>query len=320
MRSLLLLVLPTLAFAMSPSAAQELGKRREATALVDGIVKGTQNVLGATSRLHFLGEERYASKELAEQLDTPDVDTRRNIAQALAALASPIADGALAKLARDEDGAVRMSAVQGLGRIHSRRVGLLIVSLQDKTLGVRREAARALGALHARAAGAALIRAAKIEDEPEAREAMLVAVGQTGDRRQAKKLEAFLGSSSESTRLAATQGLCMLGDAKGFAVAKKLLDAKDKADRRAGVMLFEGASAKVAEKWLKPMLADPEPTVSAPAARILVEGGKRDLIEWLVIASDRSHGEAKFAFEDELERLQVTPAQREAILRRAANP
>ena len=310
------LLLGSTAFAISPSAARELQNRGEARKLVAEIADG-QGVLGAVARLQFLGEERYAATQLAKLIDTPDVEARRNVAQALDALAAPNAERPLSELATDEDGAVRMSAVEGLGRIHSKKVRVVLPLLFDKTLGVRKAAARTLGAMHLARLGRILVRAAKTESEPEVREAILYAVGQSGDRRQAKPLARFLKSTSESTRVVTAQALCMLGAREGFAFAEKLLNDPDPSVRRQGVMLFEGSSAKISSRYLEPRLEDSDSSVSAPAARILYQGGERAALQWLVLASAHAQGEAKFPFEDELERLEITDAQRQAILKRA---
>lgn len=318
MRRLLLFVIPLLAWSggvafARPSTERALARRAEADAQVASILRGG-NVLSAVARLQYLDLEGYAAAVLAQKVDTPDVDVRRNVAQALAQLTVSQAEPTLVLLTSDEDGAVRMSAVRGLGRIHSHALKAVLPLLSDKTLGVRREAATALGAMHTRRLGALLLRAARGEDEPDARAAMLLAVGESGDVRQAKGLERFLASSSESSRLAAAQALCRLGQEPGFAVARGLLASKEPLDRRHAVELFQGVPAKIAEKVLKPVLADADPHVAALAARTLVDGGDRSMIAWLVLASAQAQGEARFPYEDQLDQLQVTAEQRKAIL------
>jgi len=300
-----------------PSTERALARRGEADAQLTAILQG-RNVLGAVARIHYLDQERYAARVLSRKTDTPDVDVRRDIAQALAQLSVPDAEAALVQLTSDEDGAVRMSAVRGLGRLHSHAVRAVRPLLSDKTLGVRREAATALGAMHSRSLGKVLLVAARGEDEPDARAAMLVAVGESGDVHQARGLERFLRSSSESTRLAAAQALCRLGQASGISVAKGLLASKEPLDRSHGIELLQGAPARIAGSVLRPVLADRDPHVAALAARTLAEGGDRTMIAWLVLASDRAKGTARFPFNDALDALQVTSEQRAAIRRRVS--
>jgi HEAT repeat protein len=311
---LLLLGSATLA---RPSTERAFARQGEADTQLTAILRGG-NVLSAVARIHYLDQERYAARVLARKTDTPDVDVRRNIAEALAQLTVPDAEPSLVQLTADEDGAVRMSAVRGLGRLHSHAVRALRPLLSDKTLGVRREAATALGAMHARSLGKVLLSAARGEDEPDARAAMLLAVGESGDVHQARGLERFLRSSSESTRLAAAQALCHLGQASGMAVAKGLLGSKEPLDRSHGIELFQGVPARISGSVLRPVLADRDPHVAALAARTLAQGGDRTMVAWLVLASDRAKGAARFPYEDALDQLQVTAEQRAAIRRRVA--
>lgn len=318
MRRLLLLGLisGTLAWGRPPSVERALARRAEADPQIAAILHGG-NVLQAVARLHFLGEEAYAAGALEKQLDTPDLDVRRSVAQALSQLSVRQAEPSLLRLARDEDGPVRMSAVEGLGRLHSRAVRVIQPLLADKTLGVRREAAKALGELHDKRLGKVLLAAARREDEPDARAAMLIAVGQSGDHSLIGGLDRFLGSSSDSTRLAAAQGLCQMGARKGIEVARGLLASKDPLDRRHGIELFQGVPARISSPVLRPALADPDPHVAAFAARTLYDGGDAKMIDWLVLSSARAQGKARFPYEDQLDQLQITSGQRAAILHRA---
>lgn len=312
-RSLLLSVLLLAAPALAGSAQKAAARAAEADALTDDILKG-HNVAQAVSRLHFLGAEEQAADELAKRIRHPDVKVRREIAWALSQLASPDHESSLVTLARDDDGAVRMSAAQGLGRIRSVNSKLLFALLADKSVGVRREAAKALGQQRNPKNGSRLAAAAQAEGEPEARVAMLVAVGQSGDKKSSKALEPFLTNSSESTRFAAAQGLCLLGASSGFEFSKKMLASKDKYERRQALALFEGASAKVASPLLKPLLEDEDKTIAATAARILHQGGEPKMLEWLVMAAWKSNGDDRLAYERQLEELKLTDEQRKKIL------
>ena len=300
-----------------PSTQKAMGRRAEAQGLVDQITSGG-NGQAAASRLKFLGQEAWASGALADALGkSVDERQRRNIVVALSLLGSPAAERTLLSTLHDDDGAIRMAAVQGLGRMGSKAVGPMVPLLADKTMGVRKEAARALGAAHDPKVGKALLDAAKAEGEPEARAAMLVAVGESGDKKQGKALEAFLENSSESARFAAAQGLCILGAPKGYAFAKALLASKDKLERRQGLALFEGTKSKDSKDVLKPLLADPDTALAAGAARLLYLGGDPAALEWLVLASNRANGEAKLVYESQLESLRLSDDQRKAILAKA---
>jgi HEAT repeat protein len=210
-----------------------------------------------------------------------------------------------------------MYAAQGLGKLRSRSVQVLVPLLEDKSLGVRKEAARALGASRNPAMGKLLVSAAKRETELEVRAEMLAAAGEAGDAKQAPVLKEFLTSDSEITRFAAAKGLCRLGAQDGFAFADKLLASEDRFVRRQGLALYEGVPAKKASPTLTPLLKDADKSLAAGAARILYQGGDKKMLDWLVLASFQAQGEEKLAYEKELETLQLADDQRKAILRRA---
>lgn len=291
--------------------------RAEADRAIAMILAG-EGVQAAVARLEFAGEKLYAADALSEEMKRSlDDNQRRAIALALSLLAVRDSEELLVRFCGDEDPVIRMNGAQGLGRIRSRQVPALLPLLSDRSTAVRREAARALGLLQQKPLGRPLMRAAESEGEPEVRAALLVAVGQSGDRSLSKELEKFLKSSSESTRVAAARGLCGLGASSGFAFAKGLLSSGDRYQRRQGVALFEGFPAKAVEPALRPLLGDKDKGIAAAAARILYQGGEPRMLDWLVVASAGARGEDKLAIEAELEPLHVAGDQRKAILRKA---
>lgn len=298
-------------------AARAEGRRQETEKAVDQILAG-QGVQPAVSRILYLGQQAYAAAILIKALDRGlDGRAKQNVAFAFSQLGVKAAESALVTLLAEEDSGIRMTALQGLARIKSDQARKIAPLLKDRGMGVRREAARALGAAGKAQDSKLLMDAARQESEPEVRASMLIAVGDTGDRKQAKALEGFLKSSSESTRFAAAQALCKLGSPAGFQVAQKLLSSSDRYQRRHGLALFEGSRAKEAEKVLRPMLRDPDPVVGAIAARILYQGGDQKMLDWLVVASARAPNESKLAYETELETLHLADDRRKQILARA---
>jgi HEAT repeat protein len=307
------------AHAGSQTARKTAVQRAEAQDIEDAILRSDGNLNAALNRAHYIGQEGLICLDLSDAVKRAgDVAQVRNIATALGELAHPNAEPGLLFLANSDDGATRMAAARGLGRVKSvAAVPRLLVLLADKTMGVRREAARALGLLHAAKAGPALMKAAQTEGEPEVREAMLLAVGQTGDKKQVLALERFLDESSESARFAAAQALCVLGAKKGLEFAKKRLGSADRYERQQGVLLFEGSRARDVSAVLEPMLDDKDHGVAATAARILYQGGDQRKLDWLVLKSFQSVGDEKLAYEKELEALRLADDQRRAILAKA---
>ncbi|MFY1832145.1 HEAT repeat domain-containing protein [Myxococcus fulvus] len=314
---LLTLLVSPLALAAQASAAKRADRQAETEKVVQTVLQGGA-VPAAVSRLRYLREEPFAADLITEALRRAlDERVRRNLVAVLAGLDTRSAEPALVRLAGDGDSTVRMYAAQGLARLKSRNVQVLLPLLNDKSSGVRRDAARALGASRNPKVGKALMAAAKEEQELEVRAAMLAATGEAGDAKQAKPLKEFLENDSESTRFAAARGLCRLGAPEGFAFANKLLGDSDRFKRRQGLELFEGVVAKKASASLKPLLEDKDRTLAAGAARILYQGGDPSMLDWLVVASWNAKSDEKLAFEKELETLQLQDDRRKVILRRA---
>ncbi|MBN1209294.1 MAG: HEAT repeat domain-containing protein [Myxococcaceae bacterium] len=315
---LALLLLAPLALAVPPSAQKRMRSRAEVDAQIEQLLSGGASVSATISRLRYIGERGYAADGLQQALrKTVEERTRRNITAVLAGLEVRSAEPLLSKLAADDDSTVRMYAAQGLGRLRSRDVQVLLPLLEDKSLGVRREAAKALGASRNPAMSKLLMAAARKELELEVRAELLVATGRAGDAKQAPALKEFLGSDSESTRFAAAKGLCQLGSPEGFAFASKLLGSQDRFERRQGLELYEGVPAKKAAAVLTPLLEAPDRGLAAGAARILYQGGDKKMLDWLVLGSWNATGEGKLAYEKELETLHLADDERRAILRRA---
>ncbi|MBL8941091.1 MAG: HEAT repeat domain-containing protein [Archangium sp.] len=315
-RAFLLAVLLLASLAL---AKDKMGETREVlSALASGSMSPTQ----AANRISFLGTEAAATDALAFALRQP-IDTRVRNAyfEVLSQIATPhpeLLTPATNAARATDDLSFRMNGLRILGRLKQpSSVKVLTPLLTDKVLGVRRESAKALVAINGTKGAGELLAAAKVEDDPETRALMLIGVGKLGDPKQAKGLESLLDSSSESTRLAATQALCALGSKKGLEAAKKLLASKDKYERLQGVMLFDGASAKVAGPVLTPMLQDTEVSVRARTAKLLAQGGDSKLVEWMVIESYKAPTDDRLVYETELEQLRLTDDQRSIILKKA---
>ena len=315
---LAVLLLAPLALAVPPSTQKRMRSRVEVNILLEELLNGG-SVQTTISRLKLIGEKEYAAEELRDFLRKEvDERTRRNLTAVLASLEARSAEPVLLKLAGDPDSTVRMYAAQGLGRLKSRNVAVLLPLLEDKSSGVRKESARALGASGTPAVGKQLLAAAKKETELEVRAELLVAAGKAGDAKQATALKEYLTSDSESTRFAAAKGLCQLGSPDGFTFANKLLGAQDRFVRRQGLVLYEGVPVKKSEPALRPLLDDKDRAIAAGAARLLYQGGDKKMLDWLVLASWTAKGaEEKDTYEKELETLRLADDQRKAILRKA---
>lgn len=310
---MLILCAPLLSFAKPNNAG-------EAMKVLDGFLGGTVPLNTAVNRVQFLGEEARVSLELTFAARRAAGKQKEQILEFLGALAFRHEDVErvfLAAVKSSENGEVMLGA-RGLGRIKSDKgVQALIALLSSPVLGPRREAARALGEIGKPAAAAPLLKAARAEQDLDLRLMMITSAGKSGDKKQIPAFEALLTDDSESTRLAAGQALCALGAPKCAQFAGKLLASKDKNERFQGVMVFEGASAKVSSATLKPLLTDADDKLRARAGRILAQGGDPNGLEWLVLESTKAKGEVRLVYEDELEKLRITDEQRQAILKKA---
>ncbi|MFZ5441750.1 MAG: HEAT repeat domain-containing protein [Myxococcota bacterium] len=314
----------SLSFALLLVSLVSFGKPNqglEAQKVLSGFLEGSIGLNQAINRIQFLGYERPVCHELLMVLKrTGDKRKREQILEFVASIAvrdKDVEESLVGMLSGDEAGEL-MLAARGLARLESAAaVKPLIGLLGHQVFGVRREATRALGEIGKPAATAPLLQAAKTEQDLELKLLMITSAGKAGDRKQVPAFEALLKDGSESTRQAAAQALCLLGAAKGVQFASRLLASADRHERMQGVMLFEGASAKVASPVLAPVLADKDDRVRARAARILVQGGDAARLEWLVLESARAQGEVRLIYEDELERLRLSDEQRQAILKKA---
>jgi HEAT repeat protein len=317
MRRRLLLVVLVCSF--SALAKDKLGETGQViAALQSGQMSATQ----AANRISFLGTEAAATDALAFELRRlSSGNARRLYFEVLAQIATPhpeLLQPATAAARASDDLGLRLSGLRILGRLKQQSsVAVLTPMLTDKVLGVRRESAKALISIGGAKAAGPMLESAKTEDDPETRALMIIGVGKLGDPKQAKGLESLLESSSESTRLAATQSLCALGSKKGLEAAKKLLTSSEKYERLQGVMLFEGAGTKVTAPVLTPLLQDPEVSVRARAARLMAQAGDGKMIEWMVVESFKAATEERLVFETELELLRLSDDQRAAILKKA---
>jgi HEAT repeat protein len=297
-----------------PSAAQKNGRAEADAALVD-ILQG-RRVSAATSRLKYLGMGSHACEALSRYARSDDVRQRRDVADALSELATPTCEPTLRTMATDPETSIRVASARGLGRL-ARTSPALWLLLSDKASGVRREAAKSLGLAHSKDSGPRLLDAADAEGEPEVREAMIISAAAVPNPKVVPRLEKFLKQSSESTRLAAARALCLQGAPSGLAVAKAKLQGATRYERRDGVQLLDGAPLKASGPLLRPLLeARPlEPSVAAPAARVLHQAGEKKVVEWLVLQSYDADAEARRSYEEALEALKVTDEERKAILR-----
>lgn len=288
---------------------------------VGAILNGEGPVFASVERIRFSGEASSAARALGSRLSQGlEVGARRRAVEALGLLAQVESEGDLVKAASDVDSSVRVRAAEGLGRLKSvsnKSVAALSKSLVDKVPEVRRAAALSLGQVRSQKAGRALVRAAGRETEVENRAVMLVAAGLSGDVAMARALVPYLRDDTEGVRLAAAQGLCILGHPAGRAVAQARLASTSQVERLQGVLLFEGARARVSGPSLRPLLTDGDSAVAATAGRVLYEGGDPSLLAWLVRQSEAAMGADKKPYFEALNALKVTEADRYEILSKA---
>lgn len=305
---------------LSVPALARPNNRAEATKVLEDFLSGRMSVNQATNRLTFLGEAAYATEELIGAQRRSDPKVQAQILEVVVGLGVVNEDTEkyLVRALDTDDVAQLVTATRGLGKVRSARgLSRVTENLAAKQPVVRKESARALGEMRSPKPGKALVEAAKKETDLETKLAMVVAVGKCGDKKQVGALEAMLKDESEGTRAAAAQALCLLGAKSGVAYATGLLASPEKLARLQGVLLFEGATAKVAAGPLKVALSDKDHRVRATAARVLAEGGDKTKVDWLVLESAKAVGEDRLPYEDQLEKLRLTDDARQEILKKA---
>lgn len=311
-----------LACVLSATAAEAKDRLAETQAALAALRDGSLSPTQVANKISNAGTEAEATvfitKRLQELVSAPLENAYFEVLAQIAVPSPSLSELAVLALNGSRDITLRLNAIRVISRMKlPNAVGVLTPLLTNPAVGLRREAARGLTRIANPKSGQALLVAAKTEDDPETRALMIAGVGKVGDVKQAKGLESLLESSSESTRLAATQALCLLGSKKGMERAKALLGSADRLERLQGVTLFEGASAKVAGPMLTQMLGDPDIAVKARAGRILAQGGDGRLVEFLVLESFKASTDDKLLYENELELLRVTDETRAGILRKA---
>lgn len=192
-------------------------------------------------------------------LNSPDVERRRQAAEALAQDASPHALPALVRALSDEDAAVRASAARALGAIRSpdalkdlvrvletdpdaetrRQAAMslgfiggaegqepLIRALKDKDAGPRLAAVRALAVMKAKKAAPAL-RECLADKSPEFRRTAAEALGEIKDPASAPRLRALLKDKDLSVKTAAVTALGKMRDRDSLPPVRKFLTPKN---------------------------------------------------------------------------------------------
>ena len=307
------------ALAVSAQPPRDGQRQQEALAVTQSILEGQKGPL--VSRLKYLGEEQLGAALLLRQLSSDSAAVRERVADALAELCLPATLEGQLRLADDPEPLVRMPALRGLGCLHAPRSALLLRKhLNDPAEGARAAAAHSLGELHDPKQGSALMRGAQMEGDVEVRSALIEALGASGDVRQTPFLRKQLQNPSAFTRDSAVRALCLLQDRQGLEEARKRLSATEQTDRLAGIELLRGVPLKAVRPLLEPLLKDLDPTVAAHAAAALHHAGDPRMVAWLVHASNDAKPEQKPPFDEQLEQLEVTGAQRAAILGTAHSP
>jgi HEAT repeat protein/beta-lactamase regulating signal transducer with metallopeptidase domain len=195
-------------------ALGKLGDRTSVPALVAALRDPDAQVREmAVLALGELGDPRVVAA-LTPLARDPEHGVRSVTTVALERIGGEPAAEALARLVRsDPDAHTRVMAASALSRVESRsRTAVLQAALADSDADVRSTAAWALETLKARAAVPALLAALDGETDAEAREALVHALGATGDRRATGGLVRVLGDTLPRLRETAAQMLGELGD------------------------------------------------------------------------------------------------------------
>jgi len=210
-----------------------------------------------------------------QQMQSKDALVRARAARSLGTLADPRATSALAGAVADDDGAVRLSAVQALhgpltlADADTRAVDALIKALSDRDAEVRAAAADSLDAPNASARKALPALVSVLADSnPEVAKAALLTLGSIGDATVFDAIASLLGAPDPGLQSAAAQALGEMGDKRAVDPLLKALAADGEGLRAAAAlalgMIGEPRSLPALLTLLK---SDAAPRVRAKTAR-----------------------------------------------------
>src|SRR5256885_12827548 len=113
-----------LAVLLCVSPAERNSQHAELQDIIDGVLRGDANFGALLARARSLGQEAALAADLSTKASRVTDPARvRNVAQALAALGQPNGEPGLLHLLGSTDGATRMFAAQGAGRLKSQAAG-----------------------------------------------------------------------------------------------------------------------------------------------------------------------------------------------------
>lgn len=209
----------------------------------------------------------------------------------------------------DEDWEVRKNCVYALGRIGTQAAGPAIAQrLADENRTVRLAAARALSRVGSRRTTQAILRALEAAgDDREFEIALLIALGDTGDKKKAVKvLQQKLESGSETIELTALRSLAVLGDRSARKqLLSRLTDPEAYVRRDAATILGQLRKPWARKALMQSLMSERDVQVRLVAGESLAAIGDSRGLKYLVMVADGSDAEAAYSATTALTRLKV---------------
>ncbi|MBI5549380.1 MAG: HEAT repeat domain-containing protein [Deltaproteobacteria bacterium] len=309
-----ILLLSPVAHGAEPSSVD---KARIARTIATG---SRAEVERSISQIKQMGAPRDLLRQVALLLQEGDPRARKNAAYVFSTGAYPSVKAQLIEALSDEDEVVREHCATALGRVRApEAVSALGRLTSDRSPVVRREAAKALGHIGSKAAVPKIVPMLQ-DSSPDARIAAILALGALRDKSAEKNLLPLLQDPSETTRLAAAKSLCALDNAEGRKQVEALLGSPEPAERRDGIKLVEDVKHPWIRDAMLGLTGDNDLNVAIAAARGLALQGDARGVEWLVRSSQRVAPQSVLKIETVLEDLQLSSADRKAILARKPSP
>ncbi len=232
----------------------ELGNKRAVEPLINRLSDSNSNI--RSNAAQALKKLNAAKKQMVvgyvEALDSPDLDVRRDAAEALGRLGNKRAVEPLIKALGDPNFCVREHAAEALGRLGDKRaVEPLIKALGDPDSYVRRDATEALGRLGDKRAVEPLINRLSDSDS-NIRSNAAQALGRLGDKRAVKLLINKLSDPDPDSNIRsnAAQALKELNATKEQMVAG-YIEALDSSDSNLCSNAAEGTANSSRMEWNK---------------------------------------------------------------------
>ncbi|MFH0940033.1 MAG: sigma-70 family RNA polymerase sigma factor [Planctomycetota bacterium] len=240
-----------------------------------------------------LALDETAADLLVAELDSQEVNVRRDAVFAIRHVSGEKALAFIEKALADQDADVRHSAVLALGHVGGEKaLALIEKALNNQDVKMRRNAICALGSVGGEKA-LTLIEKALNNQDAEMRRYAVYALGNIGGEKALALIEKMFNDQNVKVRSNAVSTLGFVGGEKALALIEKMLDDQDASVRRDAVRALNCVGGEKTLSLIEKMFADQDVNVRLETVRVLNSvGGEWEkalaLIEKMLADQDAS--------------------------------